>query len=80
MIIINNTDLSYSTIGLIIDNIQDKAKGSTNYYGKVELCEVEVALKKIRVQIRYLKRYVEWRFDYEKRNSKEMLRRSIIKI
>lgn len=62
MKIINNTDLSYSTIGLIIDNIMDKNKGSTNYYGKVELCEVEVALKKIRVQIRYLKRYVEWRF------------------
>ena len=68
MRIINNTDLSYSTIGLIIDNIQDKTKGSTNYYGKVEWCEVEVALKKIRVQIRYLKRYVEWRFMYANNN------------
>lgn len=44
MKIINNTDLSYSTIGLIIDNIMDKNKGSTNYYGKVEWCEIEVAL------------------------------------
>lgn len=65
MKIINNTDLSYSTIGLIIDNIMDKNKGSTNYYGKVEWCEIEVALKKIKVIIRYLKRYIEWRFDYE---------------
>lgn len=65
MKIVNNTDLSYSTIGLIIDEIQSKSKGNTIYYGKVEWCEVEIALKKIRVQIRYLKRYVEWRFDYE---------------
>lgn len=65
MKIINNTDLSYSTIGLIIDEIQEKSKGNTNYYGKVEWCEIKVALKKIRVQIRYLKKYVEWRFDYE---------------
>ena len=65
MKIINNTDLSYSTIGLIIDNIMDKNKGSTNSYGKVEWCEIEVALKKIKVKIRYLKRYIEWRFDYE---------------
>lgn len=65
MKIINNTDLSYSTIGLIIDNIIEKNTGNTNYYGKIEWCEVEVALQKIKIQIRYLKKYVEWRFDYE---------------
>ena len=63
MKIINNTDLSYSTIGLIIDNIIEKNAGNTNYYGKVEWCEVEIALQKIKIQIRYLKKYVEWRFD-----------------
>lgn len=65
MKIINNTDLSYSTIGLIIDNIIEKNTGNTNYYGKVELCKVEIAMQKINIQIRYLKKYVEWRFDYE---------------
>lgn len=65
MKIINNTDLSYSTIGLIIDEIMDKNKGNTNYYGKEEWCKVEVAMKKIRVEIRYLKRYIEWKFEYE---------------
>ncbi len=65
MKIINNTDLSYSTIGVIIDNIIEKNVGDTNYYGKIDWCEMEVALRKIKVQIRYLKKYVEWRFDYE---------------
>lgn len=47
MKIINNTDLSYSTIGLIIDNIIEKDTGNTNYYGKVELCKVEIAMQKL---------------------------------
>ena len=34
--IINKTDLSYSTIGLIIDNIMENNTGNTMYYGKVE--------------------------------------------
>lgn len=65
MKIINETDLSYSTIGLIIDNIMESNTGNTMYYGKVEWTVIEFAGKKINVQIRYLKRYVEWRF-YEK--------------
>lgn len=65
MKIINETDLSYSTIGLIIDNIMESNTGNTMYYGKIELTIVKVVGKKINVQIRYLKRYVEWRF-YER--------------
>lgn len=60
--IINETDLSYSTIGLIIDNIIESNNGNTMYYGKVEWTVVEFGGHKIKVQIRYLKRYVEWRF------------------
>ena len=60
--IINKTDLSYSTIGLIIDDIMKSNNGNTMYYGKTEWTVVEVACRKINVQIRYLKRYVEWRF------------------
>ena len=58
MKIINETDLSYSTIGLIIDNIKEKDGGCTHYYGQVEWTIVEMGYRKIKVQIRYLKRYV----------------------
>ena len=70
MKIINKTDLSYSTIGLIIDNIMESNTGNTMYYGKVEWTIVEVAGRKINVQIRYLKRYVEWRFYESNRLAK----------
>lgn len=63
MKIINNTNLDYSTIGLIIDNIIKNSAGDTIYYGKIDILKIEVGIYNIRVQIRYLKRYVEWRFD-----------------
>ena len=63
MKIINNTNLDYSTIGLIIDDILSKYKGSTNYYGKVDVIVVEIGIYSIRVQVRYLKSFVEWKFD-----------------
>lgn len=66
MKIVNNTDLSYAQLGLIIDNIIKKSNGNTNYYGKTECAIVEFGTNKIKVQIRYLKKYVEWRFDYVK--------------
>lgn len=62
MKIINKTDLDYSTIGLIIDNIMKSNTGSTHYYGQIEWTIVEMAHRKVKVQIRYLKRYVEWSF------------------
>lgn len=62
MKIINKTDLDYSTIGLIIDNIMKTNTESTHYYGQIEWTIVEMAHRKVKVQIRYLKRYVEWRF------------------
>ena len=62
MKIINQTDLNYQTIGLLIDTIMEKNQGSTNYYGKIEFCRMSVGNRVINVQIRYLKRYVEWYF------------------
>ena len=62
MKIINKTDLDYSTIGLIIDNIMKNNTENTHYYGQIEWTIVEMAHRKVKVQIRYLKRYVEWRF------------------
>ena len=36
MKIINNTNLNYSTIGSIIDNIMSNTQGTTHYVGQVE--------------------------------------------
>lgn len=65
MKIINNTDLSYKEIGEIIDELISTSNGYTNYYGKIEVGKVLYKGKSINITIRYLKRYVEWRFDYE---------------
>lgn len=65
MKIINNTNLSYKEIGEIIDEIIRISKGYTNYYGKIEVVKILYNRDPINITIRYLKRYVEWRFDYE---------------
>ena len=62
MKIVNETNLSYAELGLLIDSIMKSNTGSTMYYGKVDKTIVEFGSHKIEVQIRYLKRYVEWRF------------------
>lgn len=63
MKIINNTSLNYSTIGQIIDSVLSMKKVDTHYYGQVECATVEVKKQIIKLQIRYLKKYTEWRFD-----------------
>ena len=65
MKIINNTNLSYKEIGQIIDELM-QVKEETNYIGKIEVGKVSYNGKPINIQVRYLKKYVEWRFDYEK--------------
>ena len=67
MKIINETNLCNAELGLLIDNIIKNDIGNTHYYGQIELTTVEFGSHIIQVQIRYLKRYVEWRF-YEKDN------------
>lgn len=62
MKIVNNTDLPYGVIGLMIDKIIENGKDDTHYFGQVEVCVMQVQDRKIRVQIRYLKRYTEWIF------------------
>ena len=63
MKIINNTNLNYSTIGSIIDNIMSSTKETTHYVGQKEWAILEINTHKITITIRYLKKYVEWRFD-----------------
>lgn len=62
MKIVNNTNLPYRVIGEMIDMIQEKNSGDTHYYGKIEHCVMSYKGKEVKIQIRYLKRYVEWRF------------------
>ena len=64
MKIINNTNLSYKEIGDIIDELM-QVKEETNYVGKIEIGKVLYNGVPINIQVRYLKKYVEWRFDYE---------------
>ena len=64
MKIINNTNLSYKEIGDIIDELI-QVKEETNYVGKIEIGKVLYNGVSINIQIRHLKKYVEWRFDYE---------------
>lgn len=63
MKIINNTSLNYLAIGSIIDDILLNTKGTTHYVGQIEWTILEINGHKIKIQIRYLKSYVEWRFD-----------------
>ena len=65
MKIINNTNLSYKEIGEIIDEIISTSKEDTNYDGKIEVGKVLYNDEPINITIRYLKKIVEWRFDYE---------------
>ena len=65
MKIINNTNLSYKAIGEIIDEVINTSKEDTNYDGKIEVGKVLYNGEPINITIRYLKKYVEWRFDYE---------------
>lgn len=62
MKIVNNTNLPYRVIGGMIDMILEHNIGDTIYYGKHDEGTVEYNGKEYIVDIRYLKRYVEWRF------------------
>ena len=62
MKIVNETDLSYANIGVVIDDVIKKDIGSTHYVGQVEYFEFTLMGIKYKCQLRYLKRYVEWRF------------------
>lgn len=63
--IINNTDLFYKEIGEIIDNISWTYKNDTNFIGKIDYLKIKYKRQNIKIQIRYLKKSVEWSFNYE---------------
>lgn len=63
MKIVNNTSFNYEGIGKIIDKIIEESYDDTHYAGQIYICSMLYKGKEIKVQIRYLKKYVEWRFD-----------------
>ena len=66
MKIINEAGLPYKIIGQVIDDVINRGEDETIYTGKVEAFTIDYKDNLYKVQIRYLKSYVEWRFmDYE---------------
>lgn len=63
MKIVNNTNLPYKVIGQVIDDYLKENWGSTSYIGKVEAMTIDYKDVIYKVQVRYLKKYVEWRFQ-----------------
>lgn len=62
--IINSTNLSYTTIGRVIDHYIEEDPEDTLYEGKVDILHFMHREKEYKVQIKYLKRDVVWTFDY----------------
>ena len=60
-LIINNTDLSNKDIGIILDKMAEEQ--DTIYYGKTDTRLISYGKKMIRVDIKYLKKYVKIKFD-----------------
>ena len=64
MKIVNNTSFNYEAIGKLIDKIiEESDPGETHYFGQILVGSMIYKGKEIKVQIRYLKKYVEWRFE-----------------
>lgn len=62
MKIINEAKLPFEVIGQIIDKYIADSYGDTLYYGKIDYFKMKYKGQIYKVQVRYLKRYVEWRF------------------
>lgn len=62
MKIINEAGLPYKIIGQVIDDVINRGEDETIYTGKVEAFTIDYKDNLYKVQIRYLKRFVEWRF------------------
>lgn len=53
----NRTQLSNEDVGIIIDDLQEREKGTTQYYGKWKGYELEIRDKKIHIETMVMKRY-----------------------
>lgn len=62
MLIKNNTNLDFKELGSIIDLVIKENKEDTLYVGLIQVFQIQYKNKIIKIQIRYLKKYVEWYF------------------
>lgn len=70
-LIINNANLPYKVIGRVIDNYKIDSTPDTLYVGKLDLIAISYKDKKYSISVRYLKQYVEFKFDaMEDKNGK----------
>ena len=53
----NRTQLSNEDVGIIIDDLQEREKQTTQYYGKWKGYEIEIKDKKIHIETMVMKRY-----------------------
>jgi len=69
--IINEAKLPYKVIGQVIDDYLNDDRQTTIYYGKTELFTIDYKDILYRVQVRYLKRYIEYYFrEYKEEDIK----------
>ena len=58
ILIDNRTKLNNEEIGIIVDDIQEREKGSTQYYGKWKGYELENRIgEKLKIETLVMKRY-----------------------
>lgn len=57
ILIDNRTELNNEEIGKIIDDLQEREKNTTQYYGKGKVYFLEYKGKEFRVQTMIMKRY-----------------------
>ena len=53
----NRTKLTNEEVGIIIDDLQEREKGTTQYYGKWKGYELEIKDKKIHIETMVMKKY-----------------------
>lgn len=61
-LIVNNAKLPYKIIGKVIDDYKNDFE-DTLYVGKFELLVIDYKDKLYSVSVRYLKKYIEFRFE-----------------
>ena len=53
----NRTQLNNTDVGIIIDDLQEREKQTTQYYGKWKGYEIEIKDKKIHIETMVMKKY-----------------------
>ena len=57
ILIDNRTQLNNEEVGIIIDDLQERERATTQYYGKWKGYELEIKDKKIHIETMIMKRY-----------------------